>query len=165
MFVSSVVGAPLFSVLPALFEASPFEVLPALFATSLPVLFPVVPAFSLFEVALFSVPATLLLAVLFSTVSALCSTSPTEYPLFPEFVSVPAFLFCDSIIMDELLLPLTVDAPEPLPPLELLPDPPLPLLPPLELPLPEPPLELPEPPLLLPPELPLELVPLFFADD
>ena len=40
---------------------------------------------------------------------------------------------------------------------------PFPLLepPPLELP----PLELPEPPLLLPPELPLELVVLFFADD
>ena len=150
---------------PALFEVSPFEVFPVLFATSLPVLFPVVPAFSLFEVALlpalFSVPATLLFAVLFSTVLALCSTSPKEYPLFPEFVSVPAFLFCDSIIIDELLLPvlfpLTVDAPEPLPPLELLPEPPL------ELPPPEPPLP-PLPPLELPPpELPLELPVLFLA--
>ena len=50
---------------------------------------------------------------------------------------------------------------EPFPLLEL---PPL-ELPPLELPPPEPPLELPETPLLLPPELPLELVVLFFADE
>ena len=67
-----------------------------------------------------------------------------------------------------MVFPPTDTAFEPFPLLEL---PPL-ELPPLELPppeppleLPEPPLELPEPPLLLPPELPLELVVLFFADD
>ena len=51
-----------------------------------------------------------------------------------------------------MVFPPTDTAFEPFPLLEL---------PPLELP----PLELPEPPLLLPPELPLELVVLFFADD